>query len=229
MLEFILDDFKGEKIHARKTCPFSAHALEFIFSYNAKQQKGIFFFSPTISSFFIEQEKHRIAYRLRKVIKNSELKNYEDLIANIAYITPLEILERPKEFIYSFKKTFPKIKLSDANIKCLDEISENITKEAIFYSEFINEVEKEYEFLLKGEEYVDHLINNQGKLFSLKFYEKIKKGITFLKCSFHNPQGILKGILLRKLYQCYGDSKNTEIYSLELSSIPNLKIKNPFE
>ncbi len=221
-VEFLLEENKPSR---------HCHQLDFRFSVENNVYNGTLAFTPKQATVYMERAKrvNRILFRLQHLVSRLGI-TYDTLFAKLALETPYEFLERDDGLVTAVKMAFPKANLTEANKNCLVMLVDSFLFAVDGYTA-LTKVLPEAE--LKGEDVIDFIINAQGKIFDLSFYNKLRKGIRLneLLLAFAEPLGVLKGVLLKEGYIPYLVRGNRDVRYIH-NSVPapdNLMVTVPFK
>jgi hypothetical protein len=100
--------------------------------------------------------------------------------------------------------------MTAANERFLAELARPLSCAIDDYAAFVRGFS---DFGIKGESVVNYLLNEQGKIFPMGFYNQIMHGHKFPvgNIAFGSPLGVLRGVLLRMGYQHYERKDNPDV------------------
>jgi hypothetical protein len=126
--------------------------------------------------------------------------DWSTVLARVVSESSLELLERDKGLLAAVKNCFPGARITPANERFFGEVERPLS---CAVDDFYSLAAGLPESGIKGENVVDYLLNEQGKVFPLSFYNKIARGYKFSQSpfAFADPRGVWRGVLLRLGYQ----------------------------
>ncbi|HLF55164.1 MAG TPA: hypothetical protein VI612_05605 [Candidatus Nanoarchaeia archaeon] len=193
-IEFLVEDAEPED---------SCHQLEFRFRGKYDLFSGHLIFTPELAVVHMERPEHpnKVLSRLRGLVQRLKT-SYSTLFAKVALETSPEVLERENGLVTAVQTCFPNAVLTGANKQCLTELSDAHSCAVEDYTAMCKVLP---EAAIGGEDVVDFLINTQGKIFKLAFYNKVKRGVKLsdFVLGYAEPAGVLKGVLLKSGYTPY--------------------------